>query len=237
MEFPSYLLQIPEMIIFTHFLSTPYLSLSWLSFRESSSSWEGMFFWVVSHSGFYIQIKAAILDQSTSQRHLSCLSVTLATRLSQELLKIYLILDCRRLSGWQWPDRSSVVSREVSLYLDDLTARWEIKLKACGLVNPTDSRVVLVQWWFLYSTELSRLMVSTERPFRTTLNRWDQCSVDPVACKLHLLHWPSRSYDLTRWARELFFELEVRGNVIIKEGHWSIPGTMELAFLKWLLGS
>lgn len=167
-----------------------------------------MFFWVVSHSGFYTQIKAAILDHSTSQRHLSCLRATLATSLLQELLKIYLIVDCRRLSGSQWPDRFSVVSREGSLYLDDLAVRWEIKLKACGLVNPTDFRIVLVQWWLLYSTELSWPMVSTQRTFRTTLNRWDQCSVDPVACKLHLLHWPDRSYDLTRCARELFFELK-----------------------------
>lgn len=61
--------------------------------------------------------------------------------------------------------------------------------------------------------------------------------MDPVAYKLHLLHWPGRGYDLTRCVRELFFELEVRGDVIIKEGHWIIPGTMELAFLKRLLGS
>lgn len=55
--------------------------------------------------------------------------------------------------------------------------------------------------------------------------------MDPVACKLHLLHWPDRSYDLTRCACELFFELKVRGVRIIK-GHLSIPGTMELGFLK-----
>lgn len=56
--------------------------------------------------------------------------------------------------------------------------------------------------------------------------------MDPVACKLHLLHWPDRSYDLTRCARELFFELKVRRDIIIKEGRLSIPGTMELGFLK-----
>lgn len=108
MEFPSYLQQIPEMSIFHSFFSTPYLSLTWLSFKESTNSWEDMFFWVVSHSGFYTQIKAAILNQSMSQRYLSCLRATVATSLLQELLKIYLILDCRRLSGCQWPDRSSV---------------------------------------------------------------------------------------------------------------------------------
>lgn len=56
--------------------------------------------------------------------------------------------------------------------------------------------------------------------------------MDPVDCKCHLLQWPDRSYDLTRCARELFFELKVRGDIIIKEGHLSIPGTMDLAFLK-----
>lgn len=120
------------------------MSLVWLSFRESTSSWEDIFFWVVSHSGFYTQIKAAILDQSMSQRHLSCLRATLGTSLLQEPLKIYLIVIVEDyvvptdLTGLQW----SVGS----LYLDDLAARWEIKLKAYGLVNPTDSRIVLVQW-------------------------------------------------------------------------------------------
>lgn len=107
MEFPSYLQQIPEMSSFHSFFSTPYLPLTWLSFKESANSWKDMLFWVVSHSGFYTQIKAAILNRSMSQRHLSCLRATVATSLLQELLKIYLILDCRRLSGCQWPDRSS----------------------------------------------------------------------------------------------------------------------------------
>lgn len=141
MELPSYLLQIKY---FSLIFSTPHLSLVWLSFRESTSSWEDIFFWVVSHSGFYTQIKAAILDQSMSQRHLSCLRATLGTSLLQEPLKIYLIVIVEDyvvptdLTGLQW----SVGS----LYLDDLAARWEIKLKAYGLVNPTDSRIVLVQW-------------------------------------------------------------------------------------------
>lgn len=103
-------------------------------------------------------------------------------------------------------------------------------------MNQADSRMLLVQWWFLYGTRLSWPMVFTQGPFRKTLNWWDQCSVDPVARKLHEFHWPNHSYDLARGAHVLFFEFEGERECDSK-GHLSIIVATELAFLKWLLGS